>query len=151
MEDILYCKDLYQPFVEEKLPDSVTEEECRVLNRKAIGMIRLYINHNIFHHVANDTNAYEMWQKLESMYERKTAMNKASVIKRLAKLEYRDGSSVIEHLNLFRCHINQLSAMKINFEDEVQALLLLSSMPNSWNMLVMSVSNSAPDGKLMLE
>jgi hypothetical protein len=61
MEDILYCKDLYQPIVEEKLPDSVTEEEWRVLNRKAIGMIRLYINHNIFHHVANDTNAYEMW------------------------------------------------------------------------------------------
>jgi hypothetical protein len=62
-----------------------------------------------------------MWQKLESMYGRKTAMNKSSVIKRLAKLEYRDGSSVIEHLNVFQYHINQLSAMKINFEDEVQA------------------------------
>ena len=114
-------------------------------------MIRLYINHNIFHHVANDTNAYEMWQKLESMYERKTSMNKASVIKRFAKLEYRDGSSVIEHLNVFQCHINQLSAMKINFEDEVQTLLLLSSRRDSWNTLVVSVSNSAPDGKLTLE
>jgi hypothetical protein len=78
-------------------------------------------------------------------------MNKASVIKRLAKLEYRDGSSVIEHLNVFQCHINQLSAMNINFEDEVQALLLMSSMPDSWNTLVVSVSNSAPDGKLALE
>ena len=78
-------------------------------------------------------------------------MNNASVTKRLAKLEYRDGSSVIEHLNVFQCHINQLSAMKIKFEDEVQALLLLSSMPDSWNTLVVSVSNSAPDGKLTLE
>ena len=41
--------------------------------------------------------------------------------------------------------------MKINFEDEVQALLLLSSMPNSWNTLVVSISNSALDGKLTLE
>jgi hypothetical protein len=137
--------------VKEKILTGVMEEEWRVLNRKAVGMIRLYINHNIFHHVANDTNAYEMWQKLESMYERKTTMNKASVIKRLAKLEYRDGSSVIEHLNVFQCHINQLPAMKINLEDEVQALLLLSSMPDSWNMLVVSVSNSTPDGKLRLE
>jgi hypothetical protein len=111
----------------------------------------LYIHYNIFHHVANDTNAYEMWKKLESMYDRKTTMNKASMIKRLAKLEYRDGSSVIEHWNVFQCHINQLSTMKINFEDEVQALLLLSSMPDSWNTLVVSVSNSAPDGKLTLE
>jgi hypothetical protein len=78
-------------------------------------------------------------------------MNKASVIKMLAKLEYRDGSSVIEHLNIFHCHINQLSTMKINFEDEVQALLLLSSMPDSWNTLVVSVNNSAPDGKQILE
>lgn len=75
-------------------------------------------------------------------------MNKASVIKRLAKLEYRDGTSVIRHLNVFQCHINQLSAMKINIEDEVQALLLLSSMPHSWNTLAVSLSNSTPDGKL---
>jgi hypothetical protein len=92
-----------------------------------------------------------MWQKLESIYELKTAMNKTLVIKRLAKLEYQDGSGVIEHLNVFQCHINQLSAMKVNFEDEVQALLMLSSMPDSWNMLVVSVHNSAPDEKMTLD
>ena len=37
--------------------------------------------------------------------------------------------------------------MKINLDDEVQALLLLGSLPDSWNTLV-SLSNSAPDGKL---
>jgi Leu/Phe-tRNA-protein transferase len=66
---------------------------------------------------------------LESMYERKTSMNKAAIIKRPAKLEYRDGSNMIEHFNVFQCHINQLSAMKINFEDELQALLLLNPCP----------------------
>ena len=86
MEDILYCKDLYEPTVKDKIPTGVTEEEWRALHIKAVGMIQMYINHNIFHHVANDTNAYEMWQKLESMYERKTSMNKASAIKILAKL-----------------------------------------------------------------
>jgi len=69
------------------------------------------------------------------------------VIKQLAKLEYRDGSSVIEHLNVFQGHINQLTTMKINLDDEVQAPLLLSSLPDSWNTLV-SLSNSALDGKL---
>jgi hypothetical protein len=39
--------------------------------------------------------------------------------------------------------------MKINLDDEVQALLLLSSLLNSWNTLVVSLSNSAPDGKLI--
>ena len=102
MEDILYYKDLYEPIVKDKISNGVTDEDWRVLNIKVVGMIPLYINHNIFHHVANGTNAYEMWQKLELMYERKTAMNKASVVKRLAKLEYQDGISVIEHLNVFQ-------------------------------------------------
>jgi hypothetical protein len=54
------------------------------------------------------------------MYKRKTSMNKAAIIKRLAKLGYCDGSCVIEHLNVFQCHINHLSAMKINLEDELK-------------------------------
>lgn len=40
--------------------------------------------------------------------------------------------------------------MKINFEDEAQALLSLSSMPDSWNTLIVSLSNSTLDGKLTL-
>ena len=36
MEDILYCKDLYEPIVKEKIPTGVTEEEWRVLNRKTV-------------------------------------------------------------------------------------------------------------------
>jgi hypothetical protein len=71
----------------EKLLDDVTEDECRVLNRKEVGMIQLYINHNLLHHVANDTNRYETWQKLESMHEMKTNMKKVFVINTLAKLE----------------------------------------------------------------
>jgi hypothetical protein len=60
MKHILYCKDCYQPIVNNKLSNGVTKEEWRVLNRKTVGMICLYINHNLFHHVANEkNNTYE--------------------------------------------------------------------------------------------
>ena len=36
--------------------------------------------------------------------------------------------------------------MKMSLDDELQALLLLSSLPESWETLVVSLSNSAPDG-----
>ena len=34
--------------------------------------------------------------------------------------------------------------MKMVMDDELQALLLLSSLPDSWETLVVSLSNSAP-------
>lgn len=37
-------------------------------------MFRSYVNSNVFHHVVNQTNKYEMWKKLESMYERKNPL-----------------------------------------------------------------------------
>ena len=40
--------------------------------------------------------------------------------------------------------------MKLVTDYELQALLLLSSFPNSWETLVVSLSNSAPNGVLQL-
>jgi hypothetical protein len=57
-----------------------------VLNQKTVSMFHLYIN-NLFHHGANEISVYEIWQKLKSMYERKTKMNKALVIKILENFE----------------------------------------------------------------
>lgn len=85
-----------------------------------------------------------MLMKLESMYERETLQNKASLIRRLVNLKHRDGRSVSEHLSDFQELVNQLSTMKLVLEDELLALLLLSSLPDSWNTLVISLSNSAP-------
>ena len=40
--------------------------------------------------------------------------------------------------------------MKLVIDDELQVLLLLSSLPDSWETLVVSLSNSAPNGLLQL-
>ena len=43
----------------------------------------------------------------------------------------REGASVTNHINEFNVIISQLSSVEIDFEDEVCALILLSSLPNS--------------------
>lgn len=151
MEDILYCKDLYKPIEEENKPENKTEDAWKLDNRKAVGLIRQHIDQSIFQHVANDTNAYKLWKKLESMYERKTALNKATLVRRLVRLLYKEGKNMAEHMNEFQGIVNQLTNVSMTIEDEVQALLLLSSLPDSWETLVISLSNSAPNGKLTLD
>mgnify|MGYP003740606461 FL=1 len=151
MEDILYCKDLYDPVEgDASKPDKMTDKEWAKLNRKTVGQIRQWVDHTVFHHVAQEVNAHSLWQKLEAMYERKTSQNKAFLIRRLVNLKFRDGNSVAEHLSDFQSLINQLATMKMVLDDEFQALLLLSSLPDSWETLVVSLSNSTPNGKLTL-
>ena len=65
-------------------------------------------------------------------------------------LKYKDGNSVVEHLRNFQELLNKLSTMKLELDDEVQALLLLSSLQDSWETLVVSLSNSVPNGVLIV-
>lgn len=46
--------------------------------------------------------------------------------------------------------MNQLSVMNMSIDDEMQALLVLSSLPDSWETLVVSLGNSAPNSKLTM-
>ncbi|BBH04434.1 hypothetical protein Prudu_015575 [Prunus dulcis] len=152
MEDILYCKDLYEPLqLLGQKPAGKSDDAWSILNRKVVRQIRQWVDQSVFHHVSQETDAYKLWTKLSSMYERKTAQNKASVIRRLVNLKYRDGRSVTEHLSDFQGLINLLTNMKMVLDDELQALVLLSSLPDSWDTLVVSLSNSAPQGVLTLD
>ncbi|XP_057954021.1 uncharacterized protein LOC131148323 [Malania oleifera] len=122
MEDLLNCKDLVDPLDYKGMkPDSVKDDDWRRMNRKTIGQIRQWIDHKVYHHVAQETDAYSLWEKLENMYQAKTACNKAMLMRQLMDLG-----------------------------DEAEALLLLSSLLDSWETLVITLSNSAPDGKLTM-
>ena len=151
MEDLLNCKDLFDLLKLKGVnPDPTKEGEWKKLNRKTIGQIRQWIDHSVFHHVAQETDAYALWKKLEDMYQAKTARNKSLLMRRLVNLKLQSGTSVAEHTNEFQSLVNQLSEVELQLGDEEQALLLLSSLPDNWETLVVSLSNSAPNGRLTM-
>ena len=47
------------------------------MNRKAIALIRQWLDHGVYPHVNKETNAQSMWKKLADLYERKNVQNKA--------------------------------------------------------------------------
>ncbi|KAK2989776.1 hypothetical protein RJ640_029930 [Escallonia rubra] len=61
-----------------------------------------------------------------------------------------ENGSVVDHLNDFNGVTNQLESVGINFDDKIRALLFLCSLPDSWNNLVTTVSNSTISGTLTL-
>ena len=69
-------------------------------------------------------------------------------MKKLFNLKKAEGTPIAQHLNEFNTITNQLSSVEIKFDDEVRALILLSSLPNSWEVMRMVVSNSIRKSKL---
>ena len=52
-----------------------------------------------------------------------------------------------EHLNAFEGLINQTTSLEVPLANEVLALLLLGSLPDSWETLVVALSKAGQEGK----
>jgi phage/plasmid-associated DNA primase len=61
----------------------------------------------------------------------RSAQNKVFVIRDLVNLKYKDGEDASVHINEFQEFLNQLSLMNLELVDEIQALILLSSLSDS--------------------
>ena len=95
------------------------DKEWATMHRKIIGCIRKCIEVSVFHPVSQKTKADTLWKKLESLYERKTAQNKAFAIRKLAHLKLKEGRFVAEHLSEFQDFVNQLTIMNLEVDDEL--------------------------------
>jgi hypothetical protein len=55
----------------------------------------------------------------------------------------RESDSITAHLNNYEGIISQLSAQGMTIDDELKALLLISSLPLSWETIVMNICNAS--------
>ncbi|KAI9169298.1 hypothetical protein LWI28_010378 [Acer negundo] len=92
-----------------------------------------------------------LWNKLEELYVRKTGNNKLFLIKQMMDLKYKDEAPLLDHLNTYQGILNQLAGMGIKFDDEIQALWLLITLPNYWEIFRSSLSNSATNGVITMD
>ncbi|KAL2243395.1 UNVERIFIED_CONTAM: Retrovirus-related Pol polyprotein from transposon TNT 1-94 [Sesamum indicum] len=142
-------KDLYEPLAEK--PKKTSDEEWKVLDRKAMSAIILSPSQNVAYHVKGAKSTKEVLQTLADMYVKPSAMNKVMLMKKLFRLQMEERKLVADHLNDFNQLTTQLTSVDIVFDDEVKALILLSSLPDSWDVVVTSVSTSSGKEKMKFD
>ena len=147
IENYLYGKKLHFPLLGEK-PESMLVTDWTLFDRQVLGVIRLTLSRLVAHNVIKEKTTTELMAALSKMYEKPSANNKVHLMKELFNLKMAEGILVTQHLNEFNIITNQFSSIKIDFDDEIQALILLTSLPNSWEAMRIAVSNSTDKAKL---
>ena len=93
IEDYLYQKKLYQPLLGKK-PDNITEDDLNLLDRQALGVIRLTLSRNVAFNIVKEKTTAGLMAALSSMYEKPSASNKVHLMRRLFNLRMTEGASV---------------------------------------------------------
>ena len=147
IEDYLYQRKLHLPLLGTK-PETMEAEEWALLDRQVQGVIRLTLSRFIAHNVVKEKTTVNLMKALSGMYEKSSINNKVHLMKKLFNLNMAENASIAQHLNEFNTITNQLSYVEIDFDDEIHALIILASLPNSWVAMRMLVSNSTGKEKL---
>ena len=150
IEDYLYQKKLHQPLTEKK-PESRKDDEWNLLDRQALGVVRLSLSRNVAFNIAKEKITASLMKALSSMYEKPSTSNKVHLMRRLFTLRMTEGAIVAQHINELNIVITQLSSVGIEFDDEVQVLILLSSLPDSWSAIVTAVGSSSGSKKMKFD
>ena len=109
---------------------------------------QLTLSRSVAHNVVKEKTTTDPMKVLSGIYEKSSANNKMHLMKKLFNLKMAENASVAQHLNQFNTITNQLLFVEIDFDDEIRTLIVLASLPNSWEAMRMVISNSTGNEKL---
>eukprot|EP00253_Pinus_taeda_P028109 PITA_28109 len=121
----------------------VTDEEWKKLDQKAKSTIQLCVSDSVLLNVAGEATAKALWDKLGTLYQSKSLVNKLFLWKKLYNVRMKDGDLVIENLNAFNTVVSQLSSVDIKILDEDKCISLLCSLLDSWDSMVIAIGSNA--------
>ena len=137
MKDLLIQQGVHKALLgKEKKPETMKDVEWVKMDEKKASAIHLNLGDEVIHNILEAKTVKEVWEKLEGLYMRKNPMNKLYMKKQLYSLHIKEGYDMLEHLKTFNIMNTQLSSFGVNYEDEDKSLLLLASLPTSFDHLV---------------
>ncbi|GKE97791.1 retrovirus-related pol polyprotein from transposon TNT 1-94, partial [Tanacetum coccineum] len=106
------------------------------LNKKAHSAVILCLGNKVLRVVIEETIAAGVWSKLETLYMTKSLANKFYLEKKFYTFYMPAGRKISEHIEEINKIVLNLANIEVKFEDEDLTLLLLTSLPASYEHFV---------------
>ncbi|KAH9779137.1 Integrase catalytic domain-containing protein [Citrus sinensis] len=130
---------------------SKTPKMAAEIDKKARSTIILSLGDSVIREIAKEKTVADLWTKLEKIYMTKSLANRLYIKRRMFTLKMAEGSSLDDHIDEFNqvCDTletideglddegkDTLETIDEGLDDEGNALLLVSSLPQSYSNLV---------------
>src|SRR5271168_2346335 len=144
MIDILTGQDLWE-YVDGTtiLPtDTASQSGWRKKDWLALSMIRLRVADKMLVYVASLTSAREAWETLNSLLEAQGALGIILARRKLFRAQCAEGTTIEEHIRTLRSYQEELHNLGQKIDGEEFSIILLSSLPESWNAYISSIDTT---------
>ncbi|KAH9779747.1 hypothetical protein KPL71_007827 [Citrus sinensis] len=108
----------------------------KTINNKAHNTIILHLSDEVLREVSKEKTASGLWEKLEELFLKKSLAKRLYMKRKLYTFSIKDGTILKDHLDEFNKLILDLENVNIVLEDEDRALILLSSLLDSYEHFV---------------
>jgi len=122
-----------------KITDNVKWNE---MDGNVIANIHLALADELLLSVAEKKTAKEIWDTLTKLYESKSLYNKIFLKRRLYTLQMAKTTLVIDHINTIRTIFSQFTTLGKQIEENKRAEHLLQSIPDSYDQLIINLTNN---------
>ena len=140
MKNTLISQKLHKALAgKEKKHKDMSDEDWEELDLEARASIILCLERDVAFLVDGEETAAGVWSKLETTFMTKSLTNRIYLKSKLYTCKMEEGSSIREYINKFDRIISDLKDIDVTVEDEDQALLLLLSLPKSYENLVQTL------------
>jgi hypothetical protein len=124
----------------EKKPAKVEDDKWEDMQAQACGVMRLCLSDQVMYHVMDESSPKKIWDKLAEKFMSKTLTQKLYLKQKLYRLKMQEGSDLAEHVNVFNQLIADLGKVDVKIDEEDRAIILLCSLPGSYDHLVTTLT-----------
>lgn len=131
--------------------EGISDEKWNEMDNNVVANLHLALADSVLSSVAEKKTAKGIWDVLIKLYEVKSLHNRIFLKRRLYTLRMSESTFVINHINTFNTMFAQLTSTNFTIAENERAELLLQSLSDSYDPLVVNLTNNNVTDRLYFD